>query len=114
MPQRPLKMTTARAEKLFSIDIVDAPPPPPLPVEAVAQPPLAAIAPEPPGEPNPWRRPRVGKCAARCAFARAHRRRSAPRLGARSGDRSAQREATHGKLKEAAGAGSAAGRATAQ
>jgi hypothetical protein len=48
MPQRPLKMTTARAEKLFSIDIVDAPPP--LRVEAVdkpAQPPLAAIAPEP-------------------------------------------------------------------
>jgi hypothetical protein len=51
MPQRPLKMTTAKAEKLFSIDIVDAPPP--LRVEAVdkpAQPPVTAIAPEPPIE----------------------------------------------------------------
>jgi hypothetical protein len=47
-------MTAARAEKLFSIDIVDTPPP--LRVEAVdqpARPPLAAIAPEPPGEPIP-------------------------------------------------------------
>ena len=51
MPQHPLRMTTARAEKLFAIDIVDAPPP--LQVEAVDRPPLAAIAPDPPIEPMP-------------------------------------------------------------
>jgi hypothetical protein len=50
MPQHPLSMTTARAEKLFAIDIVDAPPP--LRVEAVDRP-LAAIAPDPPIEPMP-------------------------------------------------------------
>ena len=49
MPQRPLKMTAARAEKLFAIDIVDAPPP--LQAEAVDRPPLAAVAPDPPIEP---------------------------------------------------------------
>jgi hypothetical protein len=51
--QHAVKMTAAKARTLFRVDIVDAPP---LRVEAVdqpAQPPLAAIAPEPPGEPIP-------------------------------------------------------------
>jgi hypothetical protein len=51
MPQHRLSMTTAKAEKLFAIDIIDAPPP--LQVEAVDRPPLAAIAPDPPIEPMP-------------------------------------------------------------
>ena len=46
MPQHPLKMTAARAEKLFAIDIVAAPPPPPPrpPVPPPAPPAAAAEA----------------------------------------------------------------------
>jgi hypothetical protein len=99
MPQRPLKMTTARAEKLFSIDIVDAPPP--LRVEATDQPPLAAIAPDPP----------VARRTAVTAVT-AHSRRRACRFGARGCDRPGpERQAAHGKLQEAASARSASGRA---
>ena len=45
------KMTTAEAERMFCVKIVGAPPP--LRVEAVDKPPLAAIAPDPPSEPIP-------------------------------------------------------------
>ena len=44
-------MTAAQAERLFYVDIVDAPPP--LQVEAIAQPALAAAEPDPPGDPIP-------------------------------------------------------------
>jgi hypothetical protein len=47
-------MTTAQVERLFYVDIIDTPPPLQVEaVEAVAQPPLAAIAPDPPGDPIP-------------------------------------------------------------
>lgn len=73
MPQRPLRVTTARAEKLFFIDIVDAPPP--LQVEAVDRPPVAAITPDPPIEPMPPPpppRPPVPPPAPPAAAAEAH------------------------------------------
>jgi hypothetical protein len=85
----------------------------------------AALGRNPPsGAADPWRQPRVGKSSTRCRFASArrpgagvtaHSRRRACRLGARSGDRPGpESEAAHGKLQEAAGAGSTAGPATAQ
>ena len=119
--QHRLKMTAARAERMFRLKIVDAPRQ--MRVETVDQPSLTAIAPDPPIEPMPPTPPppapvpqEGASSTAATGAAVANRGRGACGLGARSRHLPAQegqREAACGRPQEAADARSASRRAPA-